>query len=48
MPLDRDQFKACVAILVPHVDTPDDRRALVERALHGSTVMAKSTGRAML
>ncbi|MBN2470413.1 MAG: toll/interleukin-1 receptor domain-containing protein, partial [Anaerolineae bacterium] len=41
MPLDRDQFKACIEMLLPFVDTvPEDRRALVDRALHGSPVMS--------
>jgi hypothetical protein len=40
MPLDRDQFKTFIDMLLPHVNTtPEDRRVLVDRALHGSQVI---------
>jgi formylglycine-generating enzyme required for sulfatase activity len=42
MPLDRDLFKACVDILVPHVNnSPRERQAFVGLALYGSVVLTK-------
>jgi hypothetical protein len=38
MPLQPEQFQTCIELLIPHIETPEDRQIFVTGALYDSVV----------